>query len=204
MKRSKISFVTLLLILFTACAVYAVDLGTLSYWYSDDSKIGRWDYTPYLCSWVGDGSISSSKFASYVSHAMGQWDNAGVPSEGTDDESESDLTVEAGTWDYVKALVPELSVGATGATKHSRVIEGTWIYNGTSKTGYNQRSGTKVYVITIDGRTDDQYKKTTTHEFGHAMGWYGHSSVTGDIMRQGTSSQTTLSTRDKNHLNQIY
>ena len=50
------------------------------------------------------------------------------------------------------------------------------------------------------------YSKTATHELGHALGYAGHSTTKGDIMYTSSTSNTTnaLTTRDINHLKQIY
>ena len=61
-----------------------------------------------------------------------------------------------------------------------------------------------VGCIIDKDRTTDQYKKTCTHELGHALGWAGHSSNTSDIMYSAGSSVTSLTSRDKNHLSQDY
>ena len=55
-------------------------------------------------------------------------------------------------------------------------------------------------------RTDMAYSKTATHELGHALGYAGHSTTKGDIMYTSSTSNTTnaLTTRDINHLKQIY
>ena len=51
-------------------------------------------------------------------------------------------------------------------------------------------------------RTDMAYSKTATH----ALGYAGHSTTKGDIMYTSSTSNTTnaLTTRDINHLKQIY
>lgn len=49
MKRKKSIILSLFLVISMAigATVYAANLGTLSYWYSDDSKIARWSSPPY-------------------------------------------------------------------------------------------------------------------------------------------------------------
>ena len=42
------------------------------------------------------------------------------------------------------------------------------------------------------------------HEIGHALGWYGHSTESADVMSNGENFPTTLTDSDKNQLIQIY
>ncbi len=53
---------------------------------------------------------------------------------------------------------------------------------------------------------ENQEQKTVLHEFGHALGYYGH--IVDDnyygVMKQGNSNNTNLSNYDKNHLSQAY
>ena len=55
-----------------------------------------------------------------------------------------------------------------------------------------------------NNRTPDEYKKTCTHELGHALGWHGHAANFLDVMCQGNSTITVLSEHDKRHLSQVY
>lgn len=87
-------------------------------------------------------------------------------------------------------------------TQRTSSVEGTWTYGSSSKTG-RLVVGAVGCIIDKD-RTTDQYKKTCTHELGHALGWAGHSSNTSDIMYSAGSSVTSLTSRDKNHLSQVY
>ncbi len=57
----------------------------------------------------------------------------------------------------------------------------------------------KVYY-----NTDIANKKTYLHEAGHSLGWLGHSSNSNDIMYPISSSVKKLTSRDKNHLTQVY
>ena len=77
-------------------------------------------------------------------------------------------------------------------------------YNGSSKTVYTLQTGCKMCVVEISGRTENAYKNTAIHEMGHLFGWNGHSSNSSDIMYGYATEITTLTTRDKTHLKQIY
>lgn len=54
--------------------------------------------------------------------------------------------------------------------------------------------------------TFDNYVKTTSHEVGHALGWFGHPSSSQPtwVMEQGLLENITLGAGEKNHLSQIY
>lgn len=61
-----------------------------------------------------------------------------------------------------------------------------------------------MIYIKDNSRTLNEYKKTATHELGHSLGWKGHSSNSNDIMYGTASSVTNLTSRDSNHLSQVY
>ena len=80
--------------------------------------------------------------------------------------------------------------------------EGTWTYGSSTKSG---KKITKVIGAIFDlDRTTAQYKNTCAHEFGHALGWMGHSSNSNDVMYAYASSITTLTNVDKRQIRQIY
>lgn len=89
-----------------------------------------------------------------------------------------------------------------------KTYEGEWTYQNWpftyTKTGYRLRSGTSVLIRTDLGYSTLQYRKLFTHEFGHAFGWFDHSPVVTDVMYQGSTTSDILTSRDKNHLLQIY
>lgn len=53
--------------------------------------------------------------------------------------------------------------------------------------------------------TFNNYLNICLHEMGHALGWYGHSSSSSDVMYKAIrSNNTSLTNRDINHIRQIY
>lgn len=50
----------------------------------------------------------------------------------------------------------------------------------------------------------DIRKLECIHEVGHSLGWFGHSTLSSDIMYSYSTENITLTTRDKNHLVQVY
>ena len=48
------------------------------------------------------------------------------------------------------------------------------------------------------------YINVATHEMGHLLGWYGHSTYSSDIMYSSPTSVVSLSNRDIRHISQVY
>lgn len=188
-----------------ATTVYATNLGTLSYWYSDDTRIERWSSPPTTWSLVSDG-FDSSDFLDYVNHARGEWRDAGISISSTTDYYESNFTIRGGSYDIMHNYEPSLTTTNTGTSVLSATEEGTWTYSSKNKTGYTFNN-VRCYIIHKPGGTSPtvaKYEKTVTHEMGHGLGWFGHSTSSSDVMYSSSSSVNTLTSRDKNHLTQIY
>jgi len=155
---------------------------------------------------MSDSSMTTSNFSSYVSHAQSQWNSAGVSSTGANELSGSQIRIYGGTYDTLKAAQPKLDKTDAGLAVFTggQTLEGEWKYGTSYKDGYKIKAPVNVYIVQQSGKTTNGYKKTTTHELGHALGWRGHSSNAKDIMYGVSSEVTSLTTRDKNHLKQVY
>lgn len=203
--KTKILIIIFIVLISLTTNVYASTLGTISYWYDTTSNnIGRWNYTPYLWASNVDSGFTSAQFATYVSHATSQWSSAGISTNGIDEEGYANIRIKGGTYNTLHALEPDITPTDAGLTVFIGTYEGEWVYNGANKTGYLCVSPIMVYIISKSGKSDNGYKNTTTHELGHALGWMGHTSNSSDIMYGTETEVTVLTSRDKNHLNQIY
>lgn len=206
--KSKKNIIILLVLLLSISTVSATNLGTLSYWSAnytgaDTNMIGRWGVAPSVWAATKDSTFTSANFASYVNHAMSQWSNAGISSYGVDNEYDGTIRIYGGSLTTLRALNPSFPSSSSGICAISAILEGTWTYNGIQKNGL-KISSARVYIRSMDGKSPDGYKKTTTHEFGHALGWFGESANSADVMYHSESTVTTLQPRDKNHLKQVY
>lgn len=212
--KKLITFIVLISVMFSGVSVAsAAWLGTLSTWSADTThtdRIYRWGpgTLPTIWSKMEDDSISVSDFGSYVSHARDQWKSAGINTAGVNEKSQARITIQGGTYNTLREIQSTLlsnDAGLTSFTTATLYKEGAWKVGGTSKDGYRLSGGqVRVFIVKKTFNFDDSYKKTTTHELGHALGWIGHSSNSNDIMYSASSSVTTLTSRDKNHLNQVY
>lgn len=183
-------------------ALAATNLGTLSYWYSD--SIARWDKSSINVYTNKLNSNGYFYFLNGINHGCDQWDDAlGITLNYGSTYTSAPIKFYGGTKDEVSAYGDFTITSSTnGVTILTVSVEGTWKYGNTTKTGYLLSSA--VGCIIDKDHTTDEYKKTCTHELGHALGWVGHSSNSSDIMYSLGSSVTSLTTRDSKHLSQVY
>lgn len=211
--KKRIVYVSILLILAVPSFVYANTLGDLGYWYSDSNVIGRWIDARNIFSERLDSTFTATELSTNVSHARNQWQSAGISTSTTTNRNNANIRVYVGSLENIRKLYPGYSSTATGVARYLSVVnEGSWRIKGectgcdTYMTGYRHQD-VEIY---IKNRTDsgsekeNRLKKTFTHELGHGLGWRGHSSNSADIMYHTNSQVTTVTSRDKNHLSQVY
>lgn len=180
--------------------------GTLYYWYSDKYTIGSWNSTFIKLYKNKLNTNDSFFFLGGMDHAASQWNNAlgiYVSPGATSYYYDSPIVYYGGTQDEI-LLYTNWMIGTSknGYTETAVSYVDTLTYMSTSIIKYYVTGATGFIVD--KGRTANQYKKTCTHELGHALGWNGHSGYNSDIMHGSGSSITTLTYRDKNHLSQVY
>jgi hypothetical protein len=182
-------------------------LGTLSYWYSDDVTIGRWNSNFIKVYKNKLNTNNSFAFLDGVTYACDSWGyvlgksiSSGINNFYIDNPS---IVYYGGTRAEIIAqgqFYPYQS--DNGLTQPYDYYEGDWTYGSTYK------AGVLIYhaegCIVDNGRTTAEYKNTCTHELGHSLGWYGHSLNSLDIMYPVGSNIITLTSNEKNHLSQVY
>ena len=178
--------------------------GTLSCWYSDEYRIGRWN-SNYLNVFKCRLSLNDSPyFLDGMSHACSQW-SCVLPltiSSSTSNNS-APIRYYSGTLSLINSVF-----GYTIPSDYNGYSDLHYDYTDSWYLGSLVYTGVTLYDVNgciIDkGRTQNQTKKTCTHELGHALGWIGHSGTSSDIMYFCGSSNIYLSNRDRQHLLQIY
>lgn len=200
-KKIVIPFLIFLMSFFVGSVAYAATLGVLSYWDTDSSQIARWGSTPTVYNYAVDGSLQGT-LPTYVSYAISQWSNAGISCSSTSNSS-ANIKIYGGTYDNLKSMAPDLTTNDTGLTLSYSNYEGDWIALGIYRSGKKLTSAS-TYIVYESGKSGVGYKNTVTHELGHALGWYGHSSGSSDIMYPYATNYIILSTVDKRHLKQVY
>ena len=190
---------------------YAANLGTLRYWESNADWICRWGrgtasipVTTYYEKLNGNSAFAFSTGMQEAAMKWGPVLNSEFYMSTT--ASSSRIKFYGGTKaqiDKTRIFNREIRENETGMTYYfSLWEEGTWKYGTSTKTGYKTD---RVFGAIVDmNRTTAQYKNTCLHEFGHALGWMGHSASSSDIMYSVGSSSTTLTNADKRHIRQVY
>lgn len=194
----------------------------LQYWYVDPVeegmiltpviKIGKWTksqlkvYVESQSTWT---ALSDSNIESYVRTAFSSWKMPGKSILFVNSASLADIEVYGITRAAATAKkYPESYAGYTewGAS--------TWqaaVYVNEGDVSENKRlyamAHAVVYLIEDDelGNSTTKYKRLTTHEMGHAFGYYGHYEA-GWVMKSDITTVTTYTahTNEKNHLHQLY
>ncbi len=206
MKKAIISIILCFMLVTTLSdtALAATNLGTLSCWYSDSDSIARWDKSSITVYTNKLNSNGSFYFSMGMFLGCGKWEDAlGITISSSSYNTSAPIIFYGGTRDEVSAYADfTISSSTNGVTQRIQSVEGTWKYGNTSKTGMLISSA--VGYIIDKNHTTDEYEKTCAHELGHALGWAGHSSNSSDIMYSSGSSVTSLTTRDSEHLSQVY
>lgn len=181
----------------------STNLGTLSYWYSNTDIISHWK-TPRKIYVSNLSSNSSFDLGYYVGFAIYQWSSkAQISCSANGTENSHSIVIYGGLEsDLTDAGVFSDCSSANGKCRSTATIEGTYTYGSLTKTGKVTTYSKIAIIEKSNPRTDMAYSKTATH----ALGYAGHSTTKGDIMYTSSTSNTTnaLTTRDINHLKQIY
>ena len=191
--------------LLSSNTTFAIDDGTLTCWYSDSSQVGFWQSTPSI-GWKKIDGGSNFNFGAAFSHGRTQWENAGKPTDSPPSTGSVSIACFGGYQSTLEARFNVDLTGLNGATAVSSTYFAQLNYNGATKQ-LRKLQGTQVIMIVSNGHSQEQYNNTFTHELGHALGWFGHSSHSQngkDIMLSYGTKHQNLTDFDINHLNQIY
>ena len=178
--------------------------GALSYWSDIESDIiGHWAESPTVYAENIDLNNTAFYFDEGVDSAIDQWnDLLGLSMTLVNNESSADIVVLGGTHQQLAARGHVLPIHSNGSTIFYYNVVGYYTYNNVIKLEAvinNARIG-----IVSGSRPINEYKKTTTHEMGHALGYCGHSAGTTDVMYYAGHASYNLKPNDYAHLQQVY
>jgi len=175
---------------------------SLNCFYSDQNIIAK-NSGRNIYSLLYDG-FSASDFSDYRSNARTQWSNAGVSSSYVSRLYDSNIELYGGKESTLSQIDADIESYWALTINVVNSKTGTTTYQGKTISLY-ELNRVQVLCPTHLFTSPNGYKNMFTHELGHSLGWIGHSSDSDDVM-YGTagSSRNTLTTRDKDHLKQMY
>ena len=204
-------YITMAVIMACLCMamipVRAYQVLQCDHWRSGSDTVGRWFSVPKVYR-IKYGDDANFKFLESFTHARTQWSAAGRSSEWVTSESSANIKCYGGTvLEIYENTGKSVDPNYTGLTSYGSTFECNLDYQGTTKK-LRRMSWACVYILNRNYGSDpsgpSKYKKTFTHELGHAFGWIGHSPDNGDVMYMYNSTTITLSDPEKYHLCQIF
>lgn len=199
MKR--VAFLFCMLICF--CASYKIAMagvGDISgtYWRADTDKAGYWAEDPYV---YPINMSSSYNVVPYVNTARTKWADAEINSIITTSRTNADILFYSGSKAVLNGIGFLYTSDIVGLVKYQE-------YTQVSIDGADYYTIWSLEDVIASACTDygtQNWNHVVLHEYGHALGWYGHSWDSADVMYPVVSStKTALTIRDKEHLQQIY
>lgn len=179
--------------------------GVLDYWNDTGETVGYWSDAPNVYSEKIETDVNFY-YDTGVNSAKSQWSSALGTTFYNVNKDLADIESYGLTVDQYKTLTGvDWNDGITGITNWTYYNMGYVIYGNDLKNLKRQAHAT-IYIIHDTGspRSEAALKKTVTHEFGHALGYFGHSPSPIDVMYKSSHEDFQLKNSEINHLGQVY
>jgi len=200
----------IVLILVSPMMVSATTSRTLSVFHSDEAWIG---FNPSRTIWstlVNNRGFTLAEFQAYINHAQSQWARAGIHTFGVDDLPPASIQIFGGSRADLE------NMNAALRTRSALTVPVNWPMVGTHTFQHPTRGTLSIPNHRIDLMRvyvprqpwyylwwhADYYRTSFTHELGHALGWFGHSPNSQDVMHRSDGRRPVLTIRDIEHLRQ--
>lgn len=176
----------------------------LDCWHSDSASVAYWTSDPTLY-YTKIDTTSTFYFNNGNSSAVTQWEDAlGIDLiSGT--ESSAKIKCYGATLEYIESVFGvDFDTNTVGLTSSSAYVAGqVTTYLGDSTKTIKRLASATIFIPNL-GYNNNTQKEIVVHEYGHALGYNGHSSNSGDVMYPYCHDDYTLSTDDIAHIKQIY
>lgn len=175
----------------------------LQSWNSDSNGVGYWTHNPSLYTEKIDLS-STFYFNNGVNSAVNQWKNALCIDFPSGIEDTADIKCYGATKEFFQTFMNvEFDSTTVGLTSWSYYTDGTTTYWGDSCKSIYRMASAKIYILSL-GYDDPTQKEIVVHEFGHALGYFGHSQIKNNVMYPYCHSAYTLKPEEIAYLKQFY
>ena len=213
-------YLSLLLVAVTFMGIFAHNSNALpqylEYWYAkvydeehntfiDNANVIRYFSSSPTMYKENLSGFSNTSFNSYFTHGRDQWYNAGLTSNYSLLEGNANFKVYGGNYIDLIDVISNFKSSDIARTSPTNGY-GTSIAcmaTGGYKTAY-ELSNVIIAVKYSANITDTMYKNIFLHEMGHGFGWDNHSDNSSDVMYPRSSNITSLTSRDINHIKQMY
>lgn len=177
-------------------------------WNSDTDNIMYFDKKSIIIYKENMYNVSDFAFDDSVNYALEQWEEAlGVSFSFTTNKNEADIIIYGGTASQMETMANTTITNWNGRTNYTSVDSNSYCIV-TLNSSKILKCVCKINKTTVYIKYNDEksLKKTCTHELGHALGYYGHSKTTTELMYKSTDVVSTfsLTTAEKQHLKAVY
>ena len=176
------------------------------FWDANEDEVFYWQETPRV--YIEDLTTNDIfYFQQGVDSALEQWGEVlSMDFETTVSPRSADIVCYGGTYAELSQKNITMGAGSTGITdfEDMEIIDTYTIYCDGSPKHICVIEGKISIGIASVGHLEDAQKNVVVHEFGHALGYHGHSAHRDHVMHWQDGSHFILTTEDKRFLQQIY
>ncbi len=174
---------------------------TLPNWRSTSNWVGYWSSEPKV---FFTNLSSSFDISSYVNTAVNKWKADDTKNNLNGIDSMVTVSAQNASIRYYSGTRAELnSIGFV----YTSSLEGLTDYVSSTKAADADNLNYVKKLSSVKASTAKEAANkacTTIHEYGHALGWSGHSQHSTDIMYKDSKGVTTISVQEKRHLAGVY
>lgn len=174
-------------------------------WYSDEDRVGfRLGNIDVYHRTIGPENVSASfNLTAQVNIARTAWGGALGITIGTATYANAQIQAFGGIRDDIDDFRGVVSIDAGFAERPTYTFVTTVIIGGRVRRVYRYIGRSRIFTVN-DWWCANTDKMITNHELGHALGWYGHSSDSRDVMFHQAHASYELRANEIRHLRRIY